>query len=147
MKGLLGRIGKEWGREAAHPSGMSLGQIVTAPVGLGAVGGAALGAPAALLGASEGPESAMNWGAHAGAFGATGMGALGAVAAGTMGLKQLVTAIARAMKQKMPQASDNEIIMNAQRVVQDAMSRPDARAQLEKILGPMNWPPGPGGPQ
>lgn len=135
--GLLGRIGKEWGKQAAN-GGSRVRDYLGGPPMMAGIGGAAIGGPAAAFAAADGGDPMAAAGQYGG-MGAAMMGGFGAVASGTMGMKQLIIAIAKAMKQKMPEAADNEIIMNAQRVVQDAMGRPDARAQLEKILGKMNW--------
>jgi len=98
----------------------------TADTFLMGVGGGALGGLGATMTSGD---NAMVPGMIAG-FGG-GIAARGA----QMGIKQLIKSIAMAMKQKMPDVPDNEIMMSAQRVVQDAMSRPESRAQLEQMIG------------
>lgn len=90
------------------------------------VGGGAMGAAG---GSMMGGGDAMVPGMMAGA--GAGIGARGAVG----GIRQLVMAVARAMKQKMPNQPDQVILQQANAVVQEAMSRPESRAQLEQMLG------------
>jgi hypothetical protein len=97
----------------------------TADTFLMGVGGGALGGLGATMTSGD---DAMVPGMIAG-FGG-GVAARGA----QMGIKQLIKSIASAMKQKMPDAPDNEIMMNAQRVVQDAMNTPEGSARLQQAM-------------
>ena len=115
--GIFSKLGKMIPANAAQD---------TADTFLMGVGGGALGGAASAMTSGD---DAMVPGMIAGAGG--GLAARGM----HMGAKQLIKAVAAAMKQKMPQAPDNEIMMNAQRVVQEAMSRPEGRAQLEQMMG------------
>lgn len=127
--GLLSRIGKNVAEQFPNSwRGRSPMETVLPSAMLGAsIGG---------IGAAAQPGDMTN-----DQFGtAAGIGALaGAAVPLGIGAKRVVVAIARALKQRAPQLPDEAILGQAQKMAEAAQANPSARAQLESILGKMDW--------
>lgn len=127
--GLLGRIGKNVGQQFPETWGGR------APLD-GMVPSALLGAAGGGIGAAAMPGDPTAGGMAAGA----GMGAAaGAAIPFSVAAKRIVMAVAKAMKQQAPDQADDMLMQQAAKFTQSAQSNPDARAQIERIIGPINW--------
>lgn len=127
--GLLGRIGKNIGGQFPDT------WAGRAPMD-GLVPSALMGATVGGIGAAAMPGDVATSGMTAGA----GMGALaGAAIPFSVAAKRIVMAVAQAMKKQAPEAADEMVLGKAQQIASSARSDPNARQQIERIVGKIDW--------
>jgi hypothetical protein len=136
MMGLLSRVGKNikgsFAPRMARNRGddWSLGDYAAMPVVRNAP---AMGIMGGMAGAVAGQnDESMVGGAAIGA--GLGIGIPYSVAA-----KRIVMAVAKALKQQRPDVPEEAAIAKATEFVQSSRSQPNARAQIEKIVGKIDW--------
>lgn len=135
--GLLGRvgqlgkrIGREWNEQAEYEGGSKLGSYLAGPPVLGGLTAAGFGGGAmALDAANGGGDDPYDRAREAAMIGGLGMGGVAALASGTMGGRQLIIAIARALKKQRPDLPDEAVIQQAQSMA----SKPDAWETLKAM--------------